>query len=46
MNIFARKPYLLALLFTAALSIWLLSGHSQADKNPAVAPTTSSAPIR
>jgi multidrug efflux system membrane fusion protein len=44
MNIFARKPYLLALLFTATLAIWLLSGGSHADKTPIITPSSAITP--
>ncbi len=41
MNIFAKKPYLLALVLSTLLFIWLLSGQSNATKTPTPSPAAA-----
>jgi len=49
MNLFAKKPYLLALILTVVLIIWLSSGQSTANKTafspPPAAPTAASSQL-
>jgi len=46
MNIFAKKPYLLALVLSAILFIWLLSGQSNASKTPTPPPVVATQPMQ